>query len=142
MRDERGKIIRFTDGSNIGFNLHAPKRRIGLAACALLLFSAHPSHGFNTLFADKMPIGHMTREDIAIMLAAAYQALDDLPDGATSRWGNPKTGAGGYLTPRATYRETGLACRDLQVENSAGGLSNRSVFGVCKQADGTWKIIR
>jgi surface antigen len=119
------------------------KSTIGLYACALLLCAASsPSYGFNTLFADKMPIGRMTAEDIDIMLAAAYKALDDLPDGKTSRWENPKTGAGGYLTPRATYRESGLACRDLQVENSAGGLSNRSVFGVCKQADGTWKVSR
>jgi surface antigen len=114
-----------------------------LAACALLLFAANsPSYGFNTLFVDKMPIGRMTPEDIEILMAAAYKALDDLPDGATSHWENPKTGAGGYLTPRASYRESGLACRDMQVENSAGGLSNRSVFSMCKQADGTWKIIR
>lgn len=115
----------------------------GLTACALLLFAAnHPAYGFNTLFVDKMPIGRMTSEDIDILMAAAYKALDDLPDGATTHWENPKTGAGGYLTPRASYRESGLTCRDMQVENSAGGLSNRSVFGMCKQADGTWKIIR
>jgi surface antigen len=119
------------------------KSTIGLAACALLLFAANqPSYGFNTLFVDKMPIGRMTTEDIDILMAAAYKALDDLPDGATSHWENPKTGAGGYLTPRATFRESGLACRDMQVENSAGGLSNRSVFSMCKQPDGTWKIVR
>jgi surface antigen len=119
------------------------KTIIALAVCTLALFAGNtPCYAFNTLFVDKMPIGRMTPEDIDILMAAAYKALDDLPDGATSRWENPKTGAGGYLTPRASYRESGLACRDMQVENSAGGLSNRSVFSVCKQADGTWKIIR
>lgn len=47
------------------------KSTIGFAVCALLLSAASPSHAFNTLFADQMPIGRMNTEDIDIMLAAA-----------------------------------------------------------------------
>jgi hypothetical protein len=34
------------------------------------------------LYADRMPMGHMTADDIAIMLAEAYQALDHPPEQA------------------------------------------------------------
>jgi surface antigen len=108
----------------------------------LPLLAAVPAVAMNTYFMDKMPIGHMTSEDIDILLAAANSALDGLPDGATTHWSNDKTGAKGDLTLRATYQEGGQRCRDMQVENSAGGFSNRSVVSMCKQPDGAWKLMR
>ena len=108
----------------------------------LPLLAAASGLAMNTYFMDKMPIGHMTSEDIDILLVAANAALDGLPDGATTHWSNDKTGAKGDLTLRATYQEGGQRCRDIQVENSAGGFSNRSVVSMCKQPDGAWKLMR
>jgi len=116
--------------------------RLSKLILMLPLLVAAPATAINTFFMDKMPIGHMTEEDIDILTAAANSALDNLPDGATAHWGNSKTGAKGDLTPRATYQEGGQRCRDMQVENSAGGFSNRSVVSMCKQPDGAWKLMR
>lgn len=109
------------------------------ALFALLCLMALPVYAFNTFFADKMPISRMTEEDIDILLRVANETLDNAPDGATRRWDNPSTGAGGSLTPKNAYRDNDQDCRDLEVENHAGDLTNRAVFAVCKQSDGTWK---
>jgi surface antigen len=116
------------------------KRSIGLALGVLLCVQAAALQAFNTLFADRMPIGRMDAEDVDILLAAVDRVLEHAADGVTEPWSNPKTGAGGYLTPRASYRDAGFACRDLEVENHAGGMHNRLIVSVCKQADGTWKV--
>jgi surface antigen len=108
----------------------------------LPLLAIAPAAAFNTFFMDKMPIGHMNKEDIDILTAATNAALDTLPDGGTVHWSNQKTGANGDLTPRATYQEGGRPCRDMQFENSAGGFSNRTVLSLCKQPDGEWKIVQ
>ena len=93
----------------------------------------------NLNFLGNAPISRMTQEDIDIFYGAAVKALDSAADGEGRRWENPKTRAGGTLTPLKTYPGPGGRCRDLQVENSAGGLSNRTVVSMCKQADGAWK---
>ena len=109
-----------------------------LALCALLYLSA-PLHAFNTFFADKMPISRMTSEDVDILLRVVNETLDNAPDGTTRRWDNPSTGAGGLLTPQNSYKDRGEECRDLEVENHAGDMTNRMVIPACKQPDGTWK---
>ena len=116
--------------------------RLRKLALMLPLLAAAPAGAINTFFMDKMPIGHMTAEDIDILTAAANSALESLPDGATAHWSNDKTGANGDLTPRTTYQEGGQRCRDMQVENAAGGFSNRIVVSMCKQPDGVWKLMR
>ena len=106
----------------------------------LLWLQAGRVPAFNTLFADQLPIGRMNQEDIELLLAAVDDTLERAADGSTREWRNPKTGAGGYLTPRASYRDAGLRCRDLAVENRAGGMHNRATLSVCKQPDGSWKV--
>ncbi|MGQ0578235.1 MAG: hypothetical protein ACT4PQ_04910 [Betaproteobacteria bacterium] len=93
----------------------------------------------NLNFLGNTPISRMTQEDIDIFYGAAVKALDSAADGEQRRWENPTTRAGGTLTPLRTYPGPVDRCRDLQVENSAGGLSNRVVVSMCKQADGAWK---
>ena len=48
-----------------------------------------------------------------------------------------------FTLDEVKLRELGITRRELEIlELIAGGLSNRSVFSVCKQADGTWKVNR
>jgi surface antigen len=112
---------------------------LALALCALLWRPAGPLHAVNTFFMDNMPIARMSSEDIDILLRAVNETLDQAPDGTTRRWDNPDTGAGGLLTPRNSYKDKDRDCRDLEVENHAGGMTNRSVIPACRQPDGTWK---
>jgi surface antigen len=94
----------------------------------------------NLFSMQDLPVRHMTDEDREILKAAVADALERTRDGDSARWANPKTGAHGDLTPRASYQSDGLACRDLEVANSARGRSNRLTITLCKQSDGEWKI--
>lgn len=111
--------------------------RVLVAASALVSGAAS---AVNLMPLGDLPIRYMTEEDRQIFRAAAARALEKNPDGATSSWENPKTGAHGELTPRASFERDGRPCRDLEVANSARGRSNRIVLAVCRQDDGDWKV--
>lgn len=87
-----------------------------------------------------LPVQHMTDDDRDILRAAVIGTLDRTPDRNTVRWENPKTGAHGDLTPRASFDRARQSCRDLEVANSARGHDNRVVLTLCKQPDGEWKV--
>ena len=118
--------------------------RNGLPAHCLraicLAFLSAPLYAANLWFARDMPISQMTEADIAIMSSAIDQTLANVDDGVTQRWGNPKTDAGGALTPLSTSEEGGTLCRQLEIANEAGGKTDRGVYGFCRQADGAWKL--
>jgi surface antigen len=84
------------------------------------------------------PIAKMTKEDLALFQTNMREALEQDPDGTTRRWENPKTGASGTLTPVSTFEQNGMKCRRLEIVSDAQGLTARSTFNMCKQADGTW----
>jgi surface antigen len=117
-----------------------PCRLAVICACAAsTLLVTETLSAANTWFTRDMPISRMNAEDIGIMQSAVFETLDTAADGQTRHWENRKTGAHGDLTPRATFTDAGMRCRDLEIENSAGGLNNRSNLTLCKTADG-WKI--
>jgi surface antigen len=113
-----------------------------IATALLGLLAAAPASAFNMMSVKDLPIRYMTDEDRALLQEAAKQALETAADGETRDWSNPKTGAHGELTPRASYKQDGVSCRDLEVANSARGRSNRLVLTLCRQDDGEWKIER
>lgn len=94
----------------------------------------------NIFSARDLPVRYMTDEDREILKLAVDDVLERGKDGQGTRWENPKTGAHGDLTPRASFERAGQPCRDLEVANSARGRDNRLVLTLCKQADGDWKI--
>ncbi|HEX7811676.1 MAG TPA: RT0821/Lpp0805 family surface protein [Burkholderiales bacterium] len=94
----------------------------------------------NIFSARDLPVRYMTDEDREILKSAVAEVLARNKDGETARWENPKTGAHGDLTPRATFQRAGQPCRELEVANSAKGRDNRVVLTLCKQAEGDWKI--
>lgn len=87
-----------------------------------------------------LPIQHMTDSDREILSNAVVGALERSPEGTTTRWENPETGAHGELTPGARFDRAGKPCRELEVANSARGYDNRIVLTLCKQPDGKWKV--
>lgn len=94
----------------------------------------------NIFSARDLPVRYMTDEDREILKSAVTEVLESGKEGEVARWENPKTGAHGDLTPRASFDRDGQACRELEVANSARGRDNRVVLTLCKQADGDWKI--
>jgi len=121
--------------------------RFRLAACGMTAFCAFAAAAWfaesadagNMWFARDMPISRMNAEDVGIMQSAVNAALDAAADGETRRWENSKTGAHGDFTTRSSFTDSGMRCRELEIENSAGGLNHRSLLTLCKTAEG-WKI--
>ena len=113
--------------------------RAAAVCAAIASLSAQSLYAANMWFARDMPISKMNAEDVAIMQSAVFAALDSAADGDTGHWQNSKTGAHGEFSPRSSYMDSGLRCRDLEIENSAGGLNHRSILTLCKTTEG-WKI--
>jgi surface antigen len=94
----------------------------------------------NIFSARDLPVRYMTDEDREILKSAVEDVLERGKDGEGRHWENPKTGAHGDLTPRASFERDGRPCRELEVANSAKGRDNRMVLTLCRQADGEWKV--
>jgi surface antigen len=103
-----------------------------LAAASALVFAS------NVQFMRDAPIAKMTKEDLALFQANMREALEQDADGTTRRWKNPDTGTSGTLTPVSTFEQNGLKCRRLEIVNTLQGLTGRSLFDMCRQADGNW----
>jgi surface antigen len=114
--------------------------RTGVMIALVVLSLPGAAWAINALSLHNMPINYMTDEDKEILKAAVDDVLERGRDGQSMRWENPKTGAHGDLLPRASFKNDGRPCRDLEVANSARGRDNRLVVTLCKQADGEWKI--
>lgn len=114
-----------------------PGTRSLLVAVTFALF-AGSALAQNSRFLRDAPISFMTREDNAMLLRNAEEALDSLPDGYTNGWLNPKTGHSGTATPLKTMKERGSNCRLLEITNNAGSQSSRTEWTVCKTKDG-WR---
>jgi surface antigen len=92
----------------------------------------------NVQFMRDAPIAKMTKEDLALFQTNMREALEQDADGTTRRWKNPDSGASGTLTPVSTFEQNGVKCRRLEIVNTVQGLTARSTFNMCRQADGTW----
>lgn len=104
----------------------------------MLLIPGTPAPASNLQFLRDAPVAKMTKDDLALFQSNLRAALDQNADGSTRRWENPATGASGTLTPVSTYEQDGATCRRLEIVNTVQGITGRSTFNMCRQADGTW----
>lgn len=117
-------------------------RRIVLLLLLSCLSAMHPAStlAVNSTFLRFSPIASMTPEDVKIFHGAIVQVLENAQDGVSEPWNNPATGAGGVLTPLKTWGPTATRCRDLQIQNHAGGETGvPGVFTLCRQTNGGWR---
>jgi surface antigen len=68
-------------------------------------------------------------------------SLEYNPTGVTSTWRNPDSGNYGKITPKTTYAESGLNCREFTQEVMIGGKKQEAFGKACRMNDGAWKII-
>ena len=86
--------------------------------------------------------------DLAYARAAASDVLargskDSSVKDESVPWENPKTGAGGNITPLATaYSEGGLPCRDFLTSYVHGGSHDWLQGAACRDAQGVWEVRR
>ena len=63
---------------------------------------------------------------------------------SASTWVNPDTGYNYTATPTRTYEEPGGIgpCREFTIDASIGGKTEQIYGTACRQADGSWKVIK
>ena len=95
----------------------------------------------NYSFLEYDPVAHFNKEDWRIWDEVAGKALDENPDGVTTRWENPKSGASGTITPLSTYEgDKGQRCRQVRTvdETRSPRLKNRWTLKICQDEQGKW----
>jgi surface antigen len=86
----------------------------------------------------------MTSKDKQQMSTTTNQALEQGKAGQTYSWTNPESGNKGNVTPAQSFRnQDGSTCRDFSSTVSSAQGQNANGAGVaCKNADGTWSIVK
>ena len=60
----------------------------------------------------------------------------------SSSWVNPDTGYDYTVTPKRTYSAAAGPCREFTVDAQIGGKTQQIYGTACRQADGSWKVIK
>jgi surface antigen len=70
-------------------------------------------------------------------------ALESSPTNHTTAWSNPDNGNHYSVTPLRTYtRDSGQPCREYSTVATIGG-KRQEIYGTaCRQADGSWKVVK
>jgi surface antigen len=86
----------------------------------------------------------LTNKDKQQMSTTTNQALEQGKAGQTYSWTNPDSGNKGSVTPTQSFRnQDGSTCRDFSSNvSSAQGQTANGAGVACKQADGTWQIVK
>jgi surface antigen len=86
----------------------------------------------------------LTNKDKQQMSATTTQALEQGKAGQTYSWANPESGNKGNVKADQSYRnQDGSTCREFSSSVSSLQGQNANGAGVaCKQADGTWRIVK
>jgi len=76
--------------------------------------------------------------------AQAQQQAYNAPMQQPVAWNNPKSGNSGSITPvrEGQNTVTGEYCREYETKINVGGKSETAHGTACRQADGTWRIIK
>ncbi len=74
---------------------------------------------------------------------ATARALETAPVGQSVAWQNPDNRHAGSITPTQTYQTAnGQYCREYQQAVTIDGKQQQSYGTACRQADGSWKIVK
>ncbi len=68
--------------------------------------------------------------------------LETVRTGVPSRWVNPDTRNQYTVTPTRTYTASAGPCREYTVDGKIGGRTEKIVGTACRQADGSWKVVK
>ncbi|MCM2265851.1 MAG: RT0821/Lpp0805 family surface protein [Desulfuromonadales bacterium] len=85
----------------------------------------------------------LDRADQLAMERNAQYALENTRTNSVTSWRNPDSGNYGAITPVETYQTaSGQYCREYTQSVVIGGEKQQAYGTACRQADGTWKIIK
>ena len=85
----------------------------------------------------------LDKADMAYAERNANNALEYNQAGTSSTWRNPDSGHSGTFTPTRTYQTAqGQDCRDYEQTIYVDGKAETATGRACRNADGTWQIVR
>ncbi|MFA5960615.1 MAG: RT0821/Lpp0805 family surface protein [Tatlockia sp.] len=70
------------------------------------------------------------------------KALETAPTGRAVVWSNPDTGYRYTVQPTRTYYTNQQPCREYTTKAIIGGKTEQIYGKACRQADGSWKVVR
>jgi hypothetical protein len=98
-----------------------------------------PTQASNVGFLQDAPyFAQFTDEDRKILHETLANLLKLGKDQDTRTWENPKTGANGALRLLPADKVSG-GCRDVEIRNTARGVTGKSVQRFCPDAKGVWQ---
>ncbi len=104
-----------------------------------LIAAATVAGAQNLNFLRESPIAWLDDDDEAI-LRATIDAVLEAPDGTSTEWQNPATGANGRVKVLDTHEDFGTTCRRLQMRNEASGRRGGGTYRLCLSEDGRWRF--
>jgi surface antigen len=89
--------------------------------------------------------GNLNGDDMNYMIAAGEQLYEkaNVPNGASDRWLNPKSGNGGTITVLQSFTRDGMPCRKVRYNIRLARHTDTRPYTVdwCKTQGGVWKIL-
>ena len=108
----------------------------------LLAWAMFTNASFAQLVGWKNVYPGLNEEDVRILQKTAREDMDDKPEGTTLKWNNPETGAKGVVKLVKRFYEGEQECRKNQHAFRVKDSSPWKFTGtICRQADGSWKIL-
>lgn len=99
-----------------------------------------PALALNMTGFKDAPITRLTGDELKAFRAAVMKVLDETPDGTTVEWKAEKTRFVSKITPRKSYTQKQLKCREATIESDAHDRYQRGLYYFCKAANGEWQF--
>lgn len=112
--------------------------RIILPLALIVVMS--PAWALNMSGFKDAPITRLTGDELKAFRAAVMKVLDETPDGTTVEWRAEKTRFVSKITPRKSYTERQVKCREATIESDAHDRFQRGTYYFCKAANGEWQF--
>jgi surface antigen len=113
-------------------------KRIFLPLALMVVMS--PAWAINMSGFKDAPITRLTGEELKAFRAAVMKTLDETPDGVTVEWKAEKTKFTSKITPRKSFTDGKLPCREATIESDARDRYQRGLYSFCKAANGEWQF--
>lgn len=113
------------------------------AMTALVLCLAAPAGAFNLGYLRESPLSNFTDEELQTFLDTLRTSLNNGQDGDVVTWGDsesPRAASGSIKILKTEDRGDGTTCRDVHIENRAGGRFGGGVYRLCRDDGGEWKV--
>lgn len=105
-----------------------------------LILTMSPALALNMSGFKDAPITRLSGAELKVFRAFVMKTLDQTPDGTTAEWKAEKTRFVSKVTPRKSFTDGKLPCREVTIESDAHDRYQRGLYTLCKGANGEWQF--